>query len=259
MLNRKIALVAPWLVILAILSGCEDQHDDAGPMRTESRKVEAFEQIVIDGDAELKIQVGASEAVSIRGYERALERTKTEVRDATLYINTRRKDWIFREGRPRINLTISLPKLTSLNLKGGNSVRITGYNGGKSRLRMEGAVELTAAGQLEELVVHMSGAGQADLGELIANDASVTVDGVGNVVVHSKDSLRATMNGVGSILYQGSPHKVNTTLNGVGRIGQRDDDDEPRKHDEDAVPDSDKLQPEYEDKEKPAHEIREVI
>ena len=39
----------------------------------------------------------------------------------------------------------------------------------------------------------------------IADEAKVTVDGVGSVYVHPKDTLDATMNGVGAILYTRQP------------------------------------------------------
>jgi hypothetical protein len=53
----------------------------------------------------------------------------------------------------------------------------------------------------------------------------VTVDGVGSVIVNPRDSLDATMNGVGAILYIGTPSRVNTRMNGLGTIGQRNPSD----------------------------------
>ena len=78
---------------------------------------------------------------------------------------------------------------------------------------------------------------------------TVTVDGVGNVIVNPRESLDATMNGVGAIFYTGSPRHVSTRMNGLGTIGQRDSspahDAEPKKQ-----IDPDQLQPEYEDPDK---------
>ena len=89
----------------------------------------------------------------------------------------------------------------------------------------------------------MAGAGHADLGDLIAKSASVTVAGVGSVFVHPEESFDATMNGVGAIFYAGNPRNVNTRVNGLGTIGQRGSKDKPA-----AKPiDPDQLQPEYEE------------
>jgi hypothetical protein len=40
--------------------------------------------------------------------------------------------------------------------------------------------------------------------------------------VNPRESLDATMNGVGAIFYTGSPRKVNTRMNGLGTIARQD-------------------------------------
>ena len=75
----------------------------------------------------------------------------------------------------------------------------------------------------------MAGAGHGDFSRLVADETKVVVEGVGSVIVHPKDTLDATMNGVGAILYTGNPREVNTRMNGLGTIARRDakdDDDE---------------------------------
>ncbi|MGH8175860.1 MAG: head GIN domain-containing protein [Steroidobacter sp.] len=240
-----------------ILGGCGDYDEDTGPLQTETREVGEFDSIEMEGAARLEISVGSPESLSIEAREEVAQRVKTEVRGDTLYIRSKPKDWFISNGRPRVTLRITVPELASLKLEGGNDVRIEGFNGGESKIRAEGAVHIKARGRLDELTVSLAGAGHADLSDLIADEAKVTVDGVGSVYVHPKDSLDATMNGVGAILYTGSPREVNTHMNGLGTIGQRkaddrnrDDDDE--SEDEDQVIDPETLQPEYEEPKKTA-------
>jgi hypothetical protein len=185
-----------------------------------------------------------------------------------LHIKTSSKDWGWNGKRSRIIVRIGVPHLSSLRLQGGNDVQVKGFKGGTSRVDVDGAARLYASGELDELTVDMEGAGLADLGDLIATDAHVTVDGIGQVVVHPKDTLDATMNGIGAILYAGSPRQVNTHMNGLGTISQRDEsgksdraerkaqrklerDQEQRSHrsERDAEPvDPDTLQPENDDR-----------
>jgi hypothetical protein len=139
-----------------------------------------------------------------------------------------------------------MPRLESLQLEGGNDVNLVGFAGGETKIRASGALNMNADGRLEKLTVRLSGAGHADLSRLVANEATVTVDGVGSVIVNPRESLDATMNGVGAIFYTGSPRHVSTRMNGLGTIGQRDssqsNDAEPKQE-----IDPDKLQPEYEE------------
>jgi hypothetical protein len=106
----------------------------------------------------------------------------------------------------------------------------------------------------------MAGAGHGDFSRLVADQAKVVVEGVGSVIVNPKDTLDATMNGVGAILYTGSPREVNTRMNGLGTIARKDAKDvEDEDDDEDAI-DPQNLQPEYaEPKPKPAADSTEVI
>jgi hypothetical protein len=241
-----------------LLSGCGN-HGDNGPTTTETLKVESFDSIKIDGAARLEITIGEPASVVIRGSEKSVRRVETKVSGNTLRIKSRAKDWIVRNDGARLTFQITLPRLESLHLEGGNDVNVAGFAGGKTEIRASGALNMNADGHLDKLVMRMSGAGHADLSRLVADAATVTVDGVGSVIVNPRDSLDATMNGVGAIFYTGSPSKVNTRMNGLGTIGKRDPEQSPAEeddHDKKQV-DPDKLQPEYEEpgKKKAAEEV----
>jgi hypothetical protein len=236
------------------LSACDDEARPAGPISSETRPVDSFDSIDMEGAARLEVTIGKQESVVIEGRERMIARVETDVRGDTLYIESKPKDWFISSGRPRIIIKVTVPRLDSLNVEGGNDVRLEGFAGGDSRIKVAGATHIEAQGHLDELEVRMSGAGHGDFSKLVADEAEVTVDGVGSIVVHPKDTLDATMNGVGAIFYTGSPREVNTRMNGLGTIGRRDEkmEIEIDGDDEDERPrdiDPDKLQPEREDKE----------
>lgn len=228
-----------------LLSGCGD-HGDNGPTVTETLKVESFDSIDINGAARLEVTIGEPASVVIRGTEKAVRRVESRVSGNTLHIKARARDWVIRDESARLTFQVTMPRLESLRLEGGNDVNVVGFAGGETQIRASGALNMNADGHLEKLTVRMSGAGHADLSRLVANEATVTVDGVGSVIVNPRESLDATMNGVGAIFYTGSPRHVSTRMNGLGTIGQRDSsqshDVEPKKE-----TDPDKLQPEYEE------------
>lgn len=266
MTRPPIQWTLPFIVVALALGGCRD-HDrkiDRGPVVKETRDVGSFESIALRGSAELRVKIGSERSVAIEGSERSIGGLSTEVSGDTLYITTARKEWSF--GKSRVVIHITTPTLAELRLEGGNDVRLQGFNGGNSRIEIEGAAHVKANGRLDKLIVHMAGAGHADLKQLVANDAKVTVEGVGSVYVNSTGTLDATMNGVGAILYSGSPHEVNTSMNGLGTISRdrdrskdkdKDDDwdndwndDAPAvERDKPQAVDPETLQPEYEKKE----------
>jgi hypothetical protein len=259
--------VAGLLLIVAsttLLSACDrDDRDDRssrGPSRSETREVDSFDSIDMRGAARLEITIGQPESLVIEGRASSIARVETKVRHNTLFIESKPRDWFMSNNRRRITLKITVPELESLEVEGGNDVRLTGFNGGETSIRAAGAAHIFAEGHLEELTVRMSGAGHGDFSRLVADEAKVIVEGVGSVIVHPKDTLDATMNGVGAILYTGNPREVNTRMNGLGTIARRDSKDMDSDEREDAPVDPEDLQPEYEKpKQKPAADSTEVI
>ena len=229
-----------------LLGGC-GERSESGPMITETRDVDSFDAIAVKGAAKLEITIGGPVSVVIKGHEKAVRRVETSVSGDTLRIKSRPKDWLIRNNNARLTLQITLPRLQSLNLEGGNDVLLVGFAGGKTNIEASGAAHIQADGHLEQLTVHLAGAGHADLSKLTANEAKVTVDGVGSVIVSPRDSLDATMNGIGAIFYTGSPSRVNTRMNGLGTIGQREEHQDGDAVEPEPQIDPEKLQPELEE------------
>lgn len=235
------------LVLGALLTACAEEA--SGPVERQTRDVGAFTAIEMRGTAELDVAVGEGPALEIEAPAPMLERIKAEVRDDTLHIESKAKDWLFAKGRGRVYIKVQVPTLSSLRIEGGNDVSVAGFAGGESRIRAEGAVNIEAQGELDRLTIHMAGAGNGDFSKLLAKETHVTVDGVGNVVVHPQETLDATMNGVGAIYYTGTPREVRTRMNGLGHIGKTDSDESSPTSGEEQEIDPETLQPEYEDDE----------
>jgi Putative auto-transporter adhesin, head GIN domain len=263
MIADKAAGLLLMVASASLLSACNDGDDrrsSRSPSGSETREVGSFDSIEMRGAARLEIAIGKPESLQLEGRSASIERVETEVRHNTLYIESKPRDWFMSNNRRRITVKITLPELESLDVEGGNDVRLTGFDGGETRIRAAGAAHIQAEGRLRELSVRMAGAGHGDFSRLEADETKVVVEGVGSVIVHPKDTLDATMNGVGAILYTGNPREVNTRMNGLGTIARRDSKDEVGDEPADAPVDPDSLQPEYEaPKKKVASDSTEVI
>lgn len=191
-------------------------------MRQETREVAEFRAIDVRGHVRLEVTVGRPESVALTGREDAVRRLATRVSDGTLHIRNNSRDWLPIDGDARLVVRITVPQLDALTLRGGNDVHVTGFDGGATRIRIEGAANIEARGRVERLEVRVAGAGHANLVQLLANDAQVSVDGVGSVFVNVRGTLDATMNGVGAIYYAGDPSQVNSAMRGLGTIARRD-------------------------------------
>lgn len=240
---RTLRLTAS-ILALVTLAACGEHERPRGPATSETREVDEFSSISLRGSAQLHVQVGGPPSLVVEGDEEAVRRLETEVSGDTLRIRTSRKEWVM-GGTSRLVVRVTMPELEDLRLEGGNDVRLVGLDGGDTKIEIEGAANVKAQGRVDDLVVRMEGAGHADLRDLVARDAEVTVDGVGSVYVNSTESLDATMNGVGAILYSGTPHEVNTSMRGVGTISkdrERNSDPEGSKPEEPEVEAEPKLE-----------------
>ena len=102
-----------------------------GPRRTETRDVASFDAIDMRGAARLEITVGKPESLVLEGRAGSIERVETSVSHNTLYIESKPRDWFMSSNRRRITVKISVPRLESLQVEGGNDVRLTGFDGGE--------------------------------------------------------------------------------------------------------------------------------
>ena len=119
----------------ALLSACDDGDDrrsNRGPSRSETREVGSFDSIDMQGAARLEITIGQPESLVIEGRASSIERVETDVRHNTLFIESKPRDWFMSNNRRRITLKITVPSLESLEVEGGNDVRLTGFDGGET-------------------------------------------------------------------------------------------------------------------------------
>jgi hypothetical protein len=129
------------------------------------------------------------------------------------------------------NITLDAPKLATSSLRieasGGSALTIDDLDAVSLRVDGSGALRAKLAGRVEDEDVSISGAGSYSAEHLHATHASVSVSGVGNVLLHAERTLRANISGAGVIEYVGDP-TVTEHVSGVGRVKRRDPGQRPR-------------------------------
>jgi len=197
------------------LAGCERE-----PLEESTREIGTFESIDLSGAAEINVVVGQPASLKVEGSQYAVKNLHTEVNDNTLSIEAKKTGWAWFGDRDELTLTITMPKLTTLQSSGAGNIHVSGLNGGEQLVRIAGAHNLQARGQLDKLTVELNGAGNVDYSKVTTQDVKVTVNGAGHVVVRPTQLLSATVNGVGAINYEGEPQKVESSIHGIGTISR---------------------------------------
>ena len=99
-------------------------------------------------------------------------------------------------------------------------MRVDGLDADAFDVRVTGAGDVAAAGRAQRVTLDISGAGDADLAELAADDARVELSGAGDAEVSAAHVLDAEVSGAGDLAYFGEP-RVRQALTGDGEIEHR--------------------------------------
>jgi hypothetical protein len=210
---RRRALV----FVAVLLAGCGSSGSTtkgSGHVVTEKRSVGSFSSIELIGAATVDVFVGKPTALTIRGDDNILPLIRTSVSNGALVVASKHSY----SSRHDLRLEIGTPALDGVTLTGAGTFSVGGIHANAFSVDLSGAATMILAGTTGTLDVRLSGAGTADLGDLVARDAHASLSGTGSLHVHATRSLDASLSGVGSIVYTGTPRHVKTQVSGVGTI-----------------------------------------
>lgn len=212
----RLASIAAALGLVVMVAGCA--RDAGGPAITQDRVVQPFDSIELRGAAAVDVLVGEQQSLVVEGSPRTLETLDTAVRGQRLVIE-HRGTWFWRGDELRVRVTV--PELRAVELDGAGSITVIGLSGGETSLVLSGAGRMEAVGEVDSVHARVNGAGSIDLSRLAATDGDVSVNGAGSIEVSATGTLSASVNGVGSVRYAGTPARLDTSINGVGSIRRR--------------------------------------
>ncbi len=214
----KAKLVPSIIILSVIVSACGFWGVRGnGRLKQEERSISSFEKLDAGGAFTIKVNVGPSPSLKISAEENLLSYIRTSVRGDRLVIDTKKSI----SPRKEILIEITTPSLTSVDVSGANNVTVKGINSPEFSIDLSGAGHVYAEGEVESLRADLSGAGNINAKNLKAKDVRVTVSGAASADVFAKESLDASVSGVGSIDYYGNPAQTKTNVSGVGSINRK--------------------------------------
>ena len=187
----------------------------SGVSETDERQVDTFSEVESLGSIDLSIRVGEQIAVVVRGDDNLLEHIITDVSGDRLTVSM--KNGSYSTNAP-LEVDITLPALTELELIGSGDAQIQGLRGGDLTLVVQGSGDVVATGQVEHLQARISGSGDMALRELRAQTVHAKVHGSGDMEVHAEEKLTASVHGSGEIDYWGDPKERDVDSFGAGDV-----------------------------------------
>ena len=251
-----------FLSLLAIImSSCDNLWDSCiegnGYRITETRDLNGFEQIQINGEFDVDIDTGSTYSVKIQSDENLMDVIVTHVSGNRLIIESRNGTCL-RPSSP-IEMVVTVPFLTSVTLNGSGSIYCFGMDveelnvtlTGSGQISMlqvtstgmdlelEGSGIINASGVAENVTADLEGSGEiritgnavnTDLkiigsgrikaGSLVTEVCYAYISGSGIINTHVVNALDVTIIGSGIVYYAGDP-VVESYISGSGKVVQQ--------------------------------------
>ena len=246
---KKKLLLALCRVIIAVLvvtglSGCVFVSlSDFGTMTAKGAreiyefKVGEYTGIKVEGYCDVRYYAAQSDTVALAVSPNVLEYYTIEVINDELVVRTSKRINFSSKNSPV--LTVSTPVLKRLSIEGAGTFttqdKITAPSlafilrgAGTARAELDvdnlyselsGAGELELSGRADTADLNLSGTGDLDALSLQTREATVSLSGAGKIRVSCSDNLRINADGMGEVVYRGSP-KININKGGMVSITQ---------------------------------------
>ena len=171
-----------------------------GDVISKSFDFKDFDQIVINGHADVDFTQSSTYEVTVRTQENIFEWLDYRVEGTTLVIEAKDR----RDVRAKTyDIVIQAPELKKLTVNGASDFNVKG-------LRMDG-----------DLDVQVNGAGDLDFDRITCNSLSIEVNGAADANLTSVDilkKLKVQVNGAGDVDITGNAVDVSLEVNGAGDI-----------------------------------------
>lgn len=187
-----------------------DEDPPHGPRKTRTFAVQPGAQIAMEIPVDLDFTRGEKAQMTVSGPAELVDRLVW--RDGRLSVQGEY------HGHRSIKVRITAPQIDGLDLDAPGDVTLAGLDQDALRLRSSGAIDLEATGRVDRMFVNVEGAGNLDLGELKGKDATIRVDGVGNVTIGATGTVDVEINGAGNVSLVRKPAVLRSRLSGIGHI-----------------------------------------
>jgi Putative auto-transporter adhesin, head GIN domain len=211
--RRLLAALAATALVAA--AGC-----GGGPRVTITRDVAPFDRLEVSDSLDVDVVSGGGGQVRVRAGRDVMDRVRTESRGGVLHLDiVDRGIVIGPDPLGDVRIEVPIRSLSGVLIEGSGEVDLSGVDEDRLELQVRGAGDITASGTVGHLSASIQGAADAELDELAARTASVTVQGAADADLRVSEALDVTVQGAADVSYRGDP-TVRSEIEGAGDLRQ---------------------------------------
>ena len=191
----------------------DDGPSEPGAIVTREFPWAGEDDLTISLPAEVTYTQGPASKVTITAPANVLDRIRVDEDEIGVVRTTGRRDWI-----KDVRIVVEAPGVTSFRFNGAQKVAIEGYAQDTLKIEANGAVHVEARGTARKIELRMNGASNADLQEVVNEEARIELNGASNASVSPKTSVDIRINGVGNVSLGARPQTVKKAIHGLGSV-----------------------------------------
>jgi len=188
-----------------------------GHIKTDERPVSAFANIDVSGAFTIEWQSGMP-SLRITTDENLLSYIDSNVSGDTLHLHTREQI------RPTHGVRVVLSSPTRVGARTSGAVKLDAkqLSGTRFALESRGASRVSLDGNIDELLVDMTGASQLAASSLQTKTSEISTTGAADAEIAVAETLKVAITGAGKITYSGNPATIEKHISGAGSIRHKD-------------------------------------
>lgn len=118
----------------------------------------------------------------------------------------------------RLRVVMTAPSVTEFEVGGDDRLEIRDYKQDRLVISASGSAEVLARGEARSLDLDLSGSGEADLANLVSDEARAEVSGAAEAVIAPREAAELDISGSASVRLVTRPKRLETDVTGAGSI-----------------------------------------
>jgi Putative auto-transporter adhesin, head GIN domain len=223
------------LVLILAVSGCIGSG--SGKIVKENRSVAGFDQIVLNGNINLNIKQGDSEALVIQAEDNIVPNIVTNVNNKVLtisyrgmatpiptkpvyaYLTVKNLNSVSTSGSGYVKADNIKTNNINIVISGSGNSNFVNLNSNRLKINISGSGDVKITGKIENQNVKILGSGRYIANDLNSSLADIIIEGSGKATVNVTKKLNIKISGSGEVTFSGNP-QVKQTINGSGEVNK---------------------------------------
>jgi hypothetical protein len=196
--------------MLAMVAACR-------PATTQQRTVGEFDALTASNGVRVTVHVvaGSNPAATVTAPDNVQSRVIVRVESGRLAVSV--------EGNQSrsVEVEVTTPTLTSVNVSSQASVAIDGLSGDSLDVTASSQTSVKASGTIDRLTLNVSSQSKAMLGELEATTVQLDLSSQSDAEVRATDSVTGSASSQSKVTVLGSPSTVNVATSSQSTVDRR--------------------------------------